>query len=242
MAVVRGSPKNSIRRQTFVGADQRYSRLLKDRSWQNGVASGDFRRSRNDRRDRQHRSAGRREKRQHAAAWTSRQSAGKMHADLTKVRQILLNLLSNSCKFTDHGTISLRVDRRTIDHRDWMQFQVEDTGIGITAEQKENCFGNFPRLIPPSLGSMAEPASAWRSLIALFRSCEGPLRLTASRAAALRSRYSFPPKSTTESGRTRSVTSRTPLLRRSFYPVHWTGAQFWSSTTTRRFATLCLDL
>ena len=70
-------------------------------------------------------------------------NAGEMRADLTKVRQILLNLLSNSCKFTDRGTISLTVDRSTIDHRDWVQFEVEDTGIGITAEQKENLFREF---------------------------------------------------------------------------------------------------
>ena len=71
------------------------------------------------------------------------QNAGEMRADLTKVRQILLNLLSNSCKFTDHGTISLKVDRSTIDHCDWLRFEVRDTGIGITAEQKENLFREF---------------------------------------------------------------------------------------------------
>jgi PAS domain S-box-containing protein len=71
------------------------------------------------------------------------ENAGEMRADLTKVRQILLNLLSNSCKFTDRGTISLKVDRRTIDHHDWLQFEVRDTGIGITAEQKENLFREF---------------------------------------------------------------------------------------------------
>lgn len=70
-------------------------------------------------------------------------NVGEMHADLTKVRQILLNLLSNSCKFTDHGTISLNVDRTTIDRRDWLQFEVRDTGIGISAEQKENLFRDF---------------------------------------------------------------------------------------------------
>jgi two-component system sensor histidine kinase/response regulator len=70
-------------------------------------------------------------------------NAGEMRADLTKVRQILLNLLSNSCKFTDHGTISLRVARRTIDHQDWLHFEVGDTGIGITADQKENLFREF---------------------------------------------------------------------------------------------------
>jgi two-component system sensor histidine kinase/response regulator len=70
-------------------------------------------------------------------------NAGEMRADLTKVRQILLNLLSNSCKFTEHGTISLNVVRRTIGHRDWLQFEVGDTGIGITAQQKENLFREF---------------------------------------------------------------------------------------------------
>jgi two-component system, sensor histidine kinase and response regulator len=70
-------------------------------------------------------------------------NVNEMRADLTKVRQILLNLLSNSCKFTDHGTVSLTVDRRTIDHRDWLRFEVGDTGIGITEKQKEMLFREF---------------------------------------------------------------------------------------------------
>jgi PAS domain S-box-containing protein len=71
------------------------------------------------------------------------ENVGEMCADLTKVRQILLNLLGNSCKFTDHGTISLIVDRRTIHQSDWLQFQVVDTGIGISAEHKDNLFREF---------------------------------------------------------------------------------------------------
>jgi two-component system, sensor histidine kinase and response regulator len=70
-------------------------------------------------------------------------NAGEMRADLTKVRQILLNLLSNSCKFTDHGTITLNVSRKTIAHREWLQFEVGDSGIGMTAEQKGNLFREF---------------------------------------------------------------------------------------------------
>jgi PAS domain S-box-containing protein len=70
-------------------------------------------------------------------------NVSSMHADLTKVRQILLNLLSNSCKFTDHGSVSLTVDRRTIDHKDWLRFEVGDTGIGITEKQKELLFREF---------------------------------------------------------------------------------------------------
>jgi signal transduction histidine kinase/ActR/RegA family two-component response regulator len=66
-----------------------------------------------------------------------------MRADITKVRQILFNLLSNACKFTDHGTISVDVDQIKIEKRDWIQFRVGDTGIGISAKQKENLFHEF---------------------------------------------------------------------------------------------------
>src|SRR5258707_1431876 len=66
-----------------------------------------------------------------------------MRADITKVRQILFNLLSNACKFTDHGTIALNVDQIKVEERDWIQFQVSDTGIGISAKQKENLFQEF---------------------------------------------------------------------------------------------------
>jgi CheY-like chemotaxis protein len=68
---------------------------------------------------------------------------GTMRADITKVRQILLNLLSNACKFTEHGTVSLDVDRLATAGQDWIRFRVGDTGIGITAEQQENLFQEF---------------------------------------------------------------------------------------------------
>jgi signal transduction histidine kinase/CheY-like chemotaxis protein len=64
-------------------------------------------------------------------------------ADITKVRQILFNLLSNACKFTDHGTVTVDVDQIKVDKRDWIQFRVSDTGIGISAKQKENLFQEF---------------------------------------------------------------------------------------------------
>lgn len=70
-------------------------------------------------------------------------SLGAMHADVTKVRQILFNLLSNACKFTDHGTITVDVDESKVEGRDWIRFRVSDTGIGITAKQKENLFHEF---------------------------------------------------------------------------------------------------
>ncbi len=71
------------------------------------------------------------------------ENVGAMRADITKVRQILFNLLSNACKFTDHGTISLNVDQVKAEGKNWIQFQVGDTGIGISAKQKENLFQEF---------------------------------------------------------------------------------------------------
>jgi signal transduction histidine kinase/FixJ family two-component response regulator len=68
---------------------------------------------------------------------------GTIHADITKVRQILLNLLSNACKFTDHGQIDLRVHRRSVHGKEWIRFAVIDTGIGITPEQQWNLFQEF---------------------------------------------------------------------------------------------------
>ena len=68
---------------------------------------------------------------------------GVMRADITKVRQILFNLLSNACKFTDHGTISVDVNRSSDQGEEWIRFQVTDSGIGINAKQKANLFQEF---------------------------------------------------------------------------------------------------
>jgi signal transduction histidine kinase/DNA-binding response OmpR family regulator len=68
---------------------------------------------------------------------------GAMHADLTKVRQSLFNLLSNASKFTQGGTITLTVDRYFEGDRDWISFQVRDTGIGISPESMEKLFQAF---------------------------------------------------------------------------------------------------
>ena len=68
---------------------------------------------------------------------------GMMRADITKVRQILFNLLSNACKFTDHGTVSIDVNQSAKDGQEWVCFRVTDTGIGITAQQKQNLFKEF---------------------------------------------------------------------------------------------------
>src|SRR5437899_811188 len=69
--------------------------------------------------------------------------ASMMRADATKVRQILFNLMSNACKFTDHGTISLDVSQSAMEGQEWIRFRVEDTGIGISAKQQEKLFQEF---------------------------------------------------------------------------------------------------
>jgi signal transduction histidine kinase/FixJ family two-component response regulator len=71
------------------------------------------------------------------------EGVGEMRADITKVRQILFNLLSNACKFTDHGSILVHVSQHAVDGQDWIRFQITDTGIGITARQKEHLFEEF---------------------------------------------------------------------------------------------------
>ena len=68
---------------------------------------------------------------------------GRMHADLTKVRQCLFNLLSNACKFTENGVVSLSVTREAADGEGWIVCQVRDTGIGMTPEQVEDLFQPF---------------------------------------------------------------------------------------------------
>ncbi|MCH7735867.1 MAG: HAMP domain-containing histidine kinase [Chloroflexi bacterium] len=70
-------------------------------------------------------------------------SVGSIHADTTKIRQCLFNLLSNASKFTDHGTISLIVSRYTEDGQEWINFAVGDTGIGMTEEQMGRLFEAF---------------------------------------------------------------------------------------------------
>jgi signal transduction histidine kinase len=69
--------------------------------------------------------------------------AGRMVSDATKLRQVLLNLLSNAAKFTDRGRITISVARDTRDGCGWIVIRVKDTGIGMTAEQASRLFEDF---------------------------------------------------------------------------------------------------
>lgn len=68
---------------------------------------------------------------------------GTMLSDLTKMRQMLFNLLSNASKFTEEGTVTLAVSREHGEDGDWLTFRVIDNGIGMTPDQLEKVFEAF---------------------------------------------------------------------------------------------------
>jgi signal transduction histidine kinase len=67
---------------------------------------------------------------------------GVLTVDPMRLRQILLNLLSNACKFTKQGEVALRA-RKLVDGCDWIELAVADTGIGMTPEQQAKLFEEF---------------------------------------------------------------------------------------------------
>ncbi|HDK37463.1 MAG TPA: PAS domain S-box protein, partial [Thiolapillus brandeum] len=74
---------------------------------------------------------------------TIAQDVQEMLSDPTKLRQILLNLLSNAAKFTQQGEVSLEVRQETDSKGEWMVFQLSDTGIGIDKAQIGSIFQSF---------------------------------------------------------------------------------------------------
>jgi two-component system, NtrC family, sensor kinase len=82
------------------------------------------------------------EKNQNRLIVEAQENLGALTADAMRLKQILLNLLSNACKFTKEGEIALRV-RKVADGRDWVELAVADTGIGLTPEQQAKLFQDF---------------------------------------------------------------------------------------------------
>ncbi|MGB7857260.1 MAG: ATP-binding protein, partial [Pseudolabrys sp.] len=72
----------------------------------------------------------------------AQENLGALTVDPMRLRQILLNLLSNACKFTKEGEVKLKA-RRVVDGRDWIELAVADSGIGMTAEQQAKLFEEF---------------------------------------------------------------------------------------------------
>ena len=72
----------------------------------------------------------------------AQENLGALTIDPLRLRQILLNLLSNACKFTKEGEVKLRASRVRND-RDWIELSVADSGIGMTSEQQAKLFEEF---------------------------------------------------------------------------------------------------
>jgi signal transduction histidine kinase len=72
----------------------------------------------------------------------AQENLGAITADPMRLRQILLNLLSNACKFTKQGEVKLTA-RKAADGDDWIELAVCDTGIGMTPEQQAKLFVDF---------------------------------------------------------------------------------------------------
>jgi len=70
------------------------------------------------------------------------ENLGRLNVDSMRLKQILLNLLSNACKFTKEGEVALRV-RKVADGGEWVEVAVADSGIGMTAEQQAKLFQDF---------------------------------------------------------------------------------------------------
>jgi signal transduction histidine kinase len=64
-------------------------------------------------------------------------------ADRMRLRQVLLNLMSNASKFTSRGVITLAVEKKPVDGHDWISFRVTDTGVGISEQHIERLFEEF---------------------------------------------------------------------------------------------------
>jgi len=69
-----------------------------------------------------------------------------IESDPTRLRQILLNLLSNALKFTDSGRITIRYSREAVDDVEYLRFEVEDTGIGIPNDRQHLLFSDFSQV------------------------------------------------------------------------------------------------
>jgi signal transduction histidine kinase/CheY-like chemotaxis protein/CHASE3 domain sensor protein len=71
------------------------------------------------------------------------ESLGAAHQDVTKLRQSLLNLLSNAAKFTHAGTVTLKAERSVESGGDWLSISVKDSGIGIPEDKLDKVFEEF---------------------------------------------------------------------------------------------------
>lgn len=83
----------------------------------------------------------------------SEQVPKEIYGDMNRVRRILMNLVNNAVKFTNHGHVLINVEvSKQSKNRTWIQFIVEDTGIGISKDNFDYIFGSFNRVDPSYKG------------------------------------------------------------------------------------------
>ena len=71
------------------------------------------------------------------------EEVGAMKSDITRVRQIAFNLVSNACKFTEKGEVHISLEKRELDSTEFVEITVRDTGIGMTEDQMGKLFSSF---------------------------------------------------------------------------------------------------
>ncbi|MZH03591.1 MAG: response regulator [Nitrospinae bacterium] len=76
---------------------------------------------------------------------------GSMSVDITRLRQVLFNLLSNASKFTENGEVYFIVNRKTVNDTDWVNLTIRDTGIGMGPEQLASLFESFSQVHPQNI-------------------------------------------------------------------------------------------
>lgn len=74
------------------------------------------------------------------------ENLGSISIDVTRLRQVLFNLLSNACKFTENGDITFTIMRKTVNQADWINFTISDSGIGMNPSQVEKLFQSFSQV------------------------------------------------------------------------------------------------
>jgi signal transduction histidine kinase/CheY-like chemotaxis protein/HAMP domain-containing protein len=71
---------------------------------------------------------------------------GTLYADKQRIRQVLLNLVGNACKFTQSGTVQVKVERFRLSDDEWIEIAVKDTGRGMSPEEQARLFRPFTKL------------------------------------------------------------------------------------------------
>jgi signal transduction histidine kinase len=94
---------------------------------------------------------------------------GTMQADQMRLRQALLNLISNAIKFTERGTIGIEAHQVEENGREWITIAVSDTGIGMTPEQMGKLFQEFSQA---SSGTAAKYGGTGLGLVISRRFCQ----------------------------------------------------------------------